>query len=48
LGPCNAVLKPGRRRNPPDSGEATAGEVRWRGGGRWVTQPWLIGCRNWD
>jgi hypothetical protein len=22
LGPCNAVLKPGRRRNPPNSGEA--------------------------
>jgi hypothetical protein len=39
LGPCNAVLKPGRRRNPPDSGEAAVGEVRRRGGGRWVTQP---------
>jgi hypothetical protein len=28
LGPCNAVLKPGRRRNPPDSGEVAVGEVR--------------------
>jgi hypothetical protein len=39
LGPCNAVLKPGRRRNPPDSGDVAVGEVRWRGGGRWGTQP---------
>jgi hypothetical protein len=28
LGPCNAVLKPGWRRNPPDSDEAATGEVR--------------------
>jgi hypothetical protein len=48
LGPCNVVLKHGRLRNPLDSGEVEAGEVRWQGGGRWGTQPWLIGGRNRD
>jgi hypothetical protein len=48
LGPCNAVLKPVRRRNSLDSGEAAAEEGRWRGGGRWVTQPRLIGGRKRD